>query len=81
MEKGGKCEKCTLKNCLDCSFYEGQEKCYDCIEGYGIENGKCFDCRTLDKNCKFCDFGYYTVGNQKCFKCNIRNNLQLINVN
>ena len=55
-------------------FYEGKEKCTKCKEGYWLEKGKCFDCKILDKACKYCESGYYTIGNCKCYKCNAEMN-------
>ena len=32
-------------------------------------NGKCFDCKVLDRECLSCNYGYYTKELDKCYKC------------
>ena len=75
----GKCQKCFLEKCLDCYKNEGKERCYKCKDGYGIEDGKCFNCKILDKNCISCDYGFYTIGTLKCYKCDVEIDNSLYN--
>ena len=74
IEKEGKCEDCSLENCIGCSLYEGSEKCYKCKEGYVLIDQKCFDCKILDKDCKSCEFSHYSSEGYKCFKCKTKLN-------
>lgn len=54
--------ECKIDHCAECTSLS---QCTKCIDGYGLDNGKCEQC---PKTCETCDY-YSGYGELTCTKC------------
>ena len=66
MAKEGKCQECSLENCLDCYLnIISAEQCRTCKSGY-YPSGKNCNLKCSDENCRYCNL---LDGQEICLEC------------